>query len=65
MQAYFANFVKTGNPKGAGLPLWPAASSGEVRRVMVLDVHPDAEPERHRNVYVFLDSLYAGANPPH
>jgi para-nitrobenzyl esterase len=24
LQGYFANFIKTGNPNGAGLPQWPA-----------------------------------------
>ena len=62
IQAYFANFVKTGNPNGAGLPTWPAAGPGNVT-VMVLDVHSHAEPEQHREVFVFLDSLHLGANP--
>jgi para-nitrobenzyl esterase len=38
MQSYFANFIKTGNPNGAGLPEWPQASSGKGSRLMRLDV---------------------------
>jgi para-nitrobenzyl esterase len=38
MQGYFANFVKTGNPNGAGLPEWPQASAGAGSRLMQLDV---------------------------
>ena len=37
MQAYFANFIKTGNPNGTGLPEWPQASSGVGSRLMHLD----------------------------
>ena len=29
MHAYFANFIKTGNPNGSGLPNWPQANGGE------------------------------------
>lgn len=38
MQTYFANFIKTGNPNGAGLPEWPQASAGAGSRLMQLDV---------------------------
>lgn len=38
MQSYFANFIKTGNPNGAGLPEWPQASAGAGSRLMQLDV---------------------------
>ena len=31
MQGYFANFVKTGDPNGPGLPTWPAANRGDRR----------------------------------
>jgi para-nitrobenzyl esterase len=40
MRAYFANFIKTGNPNGNGLPPWPLYSTGQR---MVLDVAPQAE----------------------
>lgn len=37
MQGYFANFIKTGNPNGDGLPEWPQASAGNGSRLMHLD----------------------------
>jgi para-nitrobenzyl esterase len=58
MQAYFANFVKTGSPNGTGLPTWPAAVSGDSSQVMVLDDQPRAEPEPHAAVYRFFDRFY-------
>ena len=60
MQSYFENFIKTGNPNGAGLPDWPSggvSSSGEVRR-MRIDVDSRAESEP-RARYLFLDRVYA------
>jgi para-nitrobenzyl esterase len=45
LQAYFANFIKTGNPNGGGLPDWPALDArgaGNGTPVMVLDVQPKA-----------------------
>jgi para-nitrobenzyl esterase len=55
MEEYFANFVKRGDPNGAGLPNWPAVKGGAPVSVMRLDVVSRAEPEQHRARYVFLD----------
>jgi len=44
-QAYFANFIKTGNPNGAGLAQWPALGAqgaGNGTPLMVLGVAPKA-----------------------
>jgi para-nitrobenzyl esterase len=59
MQGYFANFVKTGTPNGAGLPAWPAANAGNTIQVMHLDVEARVEPDRKRDRYLFLDQLYS------
>jgi para-nitrobenzyl esterase len=59
MEAYFANFVRTGNPDGPGLPPWPASNSGDSVRVMMLDTNPRAEPLRHGEGYRFLDRVYS------
>jgi para-nitrobenzyl esterase len=53
MSAYFANFIKTGNPSSRTLPVWPKASldAGKIRR-QVIDVHTysAAFPEQRRYV---------------
>ena len=56
LQGYFANFIRTGNPNGPGLPEWPTGNvgaNGEVRR-MRIDVDSKAEPEP-RARYLFED----------
>ena len=64
MEGYFAHFVRTGNPNGAGLPRWPATGSPETAQVMVVDVHPRAEREQHRDAFLYLDSFYTGNPAP-
>jgi len=55
MNTYWANFILTGNPNGAGLPSWP--EFGKTHQVMHLDATPHAAPEVHRDRYEFLDSV--------
>lgn len=59
MQTYFANFIKTGNPNGSGLPEWPALQPGSTGSVMRLDMVSAVAPENNRAHYLFLDTLYA------
>jgi len=55
MQEYFANFIKTGNPNGRGLPTWPTFAGGQR---MTIDVETRAEHEKVRERYQFLDQFY-------
>ncbi len=57
MQAYFANFIKTGDPNGPGLPHWPAYDAATNYMRMRIDVVPAAEPETDRARYLVLDSI--------
>jgi para-nitrobenzyl esterase len=57
MQGYFANFVKTGNPNGQGLPQWPVTNSG-TSQFMRIDVNTKAQSDTTRDRYLFLDSVY-------
>jgi para-nitrobenzyl esterase len=63
MEGYFADFVRTGDPNGPGLPRWPAADTGDTVRIMVLDVRPHAENAPHEDAYRFLDRWYHSGVP--
>jgi len=57
MENYFANFIKTGNPNGKGLPKWPKLQNAPPQ-VMVIDLNTHAGPEQYPNRYELLDSIH-------
>jgi para-nitrobenzyl esterase len=63
LQEYFANFIKTGNPNGLGLPYWPVAGNNNSVKVMHIDVNTRAEDENDRERYLWLDQFYCPVNP--
>lgn len=58
MSGYFANFIKTGNPNGAGLPQWQQApASGEEIRRQVIDVDTRSVPFVEQRRYLAAEPL--------
>ena len=59
MMTYFANFIKTGNPNGEGLPNWEAAEPKDSRpSVMVIDTESKLIGADNDARYEFLDKAY-------
>lgn len=54
MQNYFVNFVKTGNPNGAGLVNWPVLKPGATN-LLVIDVKCEAKASDTEARYAVLD----------
>ncbi|WP_375419729.1 carboxylesterase/lipase family protein [uncultured Sphingomonas sp.] len=58
MSGYFANFIKTGNPNGAGLPRWEnAPASGDAIARQVIDVETKSVPFVEQRRYVAAEPL--------
>jgi para-nitrobenzyl esterase len=55
MATAMANFVRTGDPNGPGVPDWP--EYGESGKVMYFDSESRSAPEEFRARYEFLDSV--------
>ena len=56
MQEYFANFIRTGNPNGPGLPEWPEFAS---RERLIIDASPrQGKMDELRARYEFLDQFF-------
>lgn len=55
ISSYFANFIKTGNPNGSGLPVWPMYAPKEYP-VMHIAAESHVAPELHRARWEFLNS---------
>ena len=58
MQEYFANFIKTGDPNGSGVPKWQASNAGGAMQRMRIDVEPRLEPETRTTRYKTLETIY-------
>ncbi|MGC4056438.1 MAG: carboxylesterase family protein [Paludibaculum sp.] len=56
MEGYFANFIKTGDPNGGGLPKWPAYADASGFQIMSLNAESCAMPEA-RQRYLLLDEI--------
>ncbi len=56
-ESFYANFIKTGNPNGLGVPEWTPLKANGPSQIMVIDFHSHLEPEPHPERHEFLDQL--------
>jgi para-nitrobenzyl esterase len=64
MSSYWVNFARTGNPNGAGLPVWQAHEVGASERAIVLDAEPSTESLPAKARLELYDKLYAQMRAP-
>ena len=59
MMNFFANFIKTGNPNGDKLPVWPIAKNEENPEIMIIDVNSKSIKAENDARYLFLEKEYS------
>ena len=59
MSSYWANFARSGDPNGAGLPTWPAHRVGASDSAIILDADPGSETLPTKARLELYDKLYA------
>lgn len=59
MLNYFTNFIKTGNPNGDKLPVWPMAKNEEKPEIMIIDLASKSVRAENDARYLFLDKEYS------
>ncbi|MEF2622755.1 MAG: carboxylesterase family protein, partial [Xylanibacter rarus] len=58
---YYANFIKTGNPNGLGLPDWTPANGQEAVPVLRLDINTTMTTDRQTEErYKLIDTMMWG-----
>jgi para-nitrobenzyl esterase len=57
MQSYFANFIKTGNPNGKGLPKWEKLHKEKTAEVMHIGSNTRQETSKHEDRYETINSF--------
>jgi para-nitrobenzyl esterase len=59
MSSYWANFARSGDPNGDGLPIWQAHQVGASDRAIILDAEPSSESLPAKQRLELFDKLYA------